>query len=90
MTALTQPLRDEHKDLLPHIELLRTVADDESVASTSTSRRWRMSLKVEPWIRVACLVPLLISLFYDHFHHALLSLVYGLSRNGGYRSVIRR
>jgi hypothetical protein len=27
MTTLTQPLRDEHKELLPHIELLRTVAD---------------------------------------------------------------
>jgi iron-sulfur cluster repair protein YtfE (RIC family) len=27
MTTLTQPLRDEHKDLLPHIELLRTAAD---------------------------------------------------------------
>ena len=24
---LTQPLRDEHQELLPHIELLRTVAD---------------------------------------------------------------
>jgi hypothetical protein len=27
MTTLTQPLRDEHKELLPHVELLRTVAD---------------------------------------------------------------
>jgi iron-sulfur cluster repair protein YtfE (RIC family) len=27
MTTLTQPLRDEHKELIPHIELLRTVAD---------------------------------------------------------------
>ncbi len=27
MTILTQPLRDEHKELLQHIELLRTVAD---------------------------------------------------------------
>lgn len=27
MTNLTQPLRDEHKELLPHMELLRTVAD---------------------------------------------------------------
>jgi len=27
MTTLTQPLRDEHKELLPHLELLRTVAD---------------------------------------------------------------
>ena len=27
MTAITQPLRDEHKELAPHIEHLRTVAD---------------------------------------------------------------
>lgn len=27
MTTLTQPLRDEHKELLPHLELLRTIAD---------------------------------------------------------------
>ena len=27
MTTFTQPLRDEHKELFPHIELLRTVAD---------------------------------------------------------------
>lgn len=27
MTRLTQPLRDEHKELLPHLELLQTVAD---------------------------------------------------------------
>jgi hemerythrin-like domain-containing protein len=27
MTAVTQPLRDEHKELLSHIEMLRTVAD---------------------------------------------------------------
>jgi iron-sulfur cluster repair protein YtfE (RIC family) len=27
MITLTQPLRDEHRELLPHIELLRTVAD---------------------------------------------------------------
>ncbi len=27
MVTLTQPLRDEHKELLPHIELLRTVAN---------------------------------------------------------------
>jgi hemerythrin-like domain-containing protein len=32
MTKLTQPLRDEHKELLPHIELLRTVADSISTA----------------------------------------------------------
>jgi iron-sulfur cluster repair protein YtfE (RIC family) len=27
MTLLTQPLRDEHKELLPHIEEIRTVAN---------------------------------------------------------------
>lgn len=27
MPGVTQPLRDEHKDLLPHIEEIRTVAD---------------------------------------------------------------
>ena len=27
MEALTQPLREEHKELMPHIELLREVAD---------------------------------------------------------------
>jgi len=27
MARFTQPLRDEHKDLLPHLERLRTVAD---------------------------------------------------------------
>ena len=27
MATLTQPLRDEHKELLPHIEALRTAAD---------------------------------------------------------------
>lgn len=33
MVTLTQPLRDEHKDLLPHIELLRTAADAIGTAS---------------------------------------------------------
>ncbi|GCE07940.1 hemerythrin domain-containing protein [Dictyobacter aurantiacus] len=32
MSQLTQPLRDEHKELLPHIERLRAVAD--AVGST--------------------------------------------------------
>jgi iron-sulfur cluster repair protein YtfE (RIC family) len=32
MPQLTQPLRDEHKKLLPHIELLRTVADSIGTA----------------------------------------------------------
>ena len=27
MTTVTQPLRDEHKELIPHIEALRTAAD---------------------------------------------------------------
>ena len=28
MTGLTQPLRDEHRELVPHIEALRAVADE--------------------------------------------------------------
>lgn len=32
MITLTQPLRDEHKELIPHIELLRTVADSIGTA----------------------------------------------------------
>jgi iron-sulfur cluster repair protein YtfE (RIC family) len=28
MKTLTQPLRDEHKELLPHIERIREVADN--------------------------------------------------------------
>ena len=32
MTPLTQPLREEHKELLPHIERLRTVADSIGTA----------------------------------------------------------
>jgi iron-sulfur cluster repair protein YtfE (RIC family) len=32
MTTFTQPLRDEHKELIPHIELLRTVADSIGTA----------------------------------------------------------
>lgn len=35
MTTLTQPLRDEHKELIPHIETVRTAAD--SVGETSTT-----------------------------------------------------
>ena len=30
MTTLTQPLRDEHKELLPHVETLKTAADQVS------------------------------------------------------------
>ena len=32
MTLLTQPLRDEHQELLPHIAFLRTVADSIGTA----------------------------------------------------------
>jgi iron-sulfur cluster repair protein YtfE (RIC family) len=39
MTRLTQPLRDEHKELLPHIELLQTVADTIGEAPISSLRR---------------------------------------------------
>ncbi len=38
MTTLTQPLRGEHKELLPHIELLRTVADAIGEASITSLR----------------------------------------------------
>lgn len=39
MTLLTQPLRDEHKELLPHIEEIRTVANLVGDAPLSTLRR---------------------------------------------------
>ncbi len=39
MVRLTQPLRDEHKELLPHIELLRTTADTIGEASILSLRR---------------------------------------------------
>lgn len=39
MTTLTQPLRDEHKELLPHVELLRTVADAIGAAPFASLRR---------------------------------------------------
>jgi iron-sulfur cluster repair protein YtfE (RIC family) len=39
MTQLTQPLRDEHKELLPHIELLQTVADSVGKASIASLRQ---------------------------------------------------
>lgn len=39
LTKLTQPLRDEHKELLPHIEQLRTVADSIGGATVESLRR---------------------------------------------------
>jgi hemerythrin-like domain-containing protein len=39
MVTLTQPLRDEHKELLPHIELLQTVADTIGEAPITSLRR---------------------------------------------------
>src|SRR5574340_386750 len=35
MENLTQPLRDEHKELIPHIEMLREVADQIGTAPKS-------------------------------------------------------
>ena len=32
MTTFTQPLRDEHRELIPHIEMLRTVANSIGIA----------------------------------------------------------
>lgn len=39
MVTLTQPLRDEHKELLPHIELLRTAADAIGAAEGASLQR---------------------------------------------------
>src|SRR5581483_11758910 len=39
MVTLTQPLRDEHKELLPHIELLRTAADAIGAAEGALLQR---------------------------------------------------
>ena len=39
MVTLTQPLRDEHKELLPHIELLRTAADAIGTAPGASLQR---------------------------------------------------
>jgi len=39
MTQLTQPLRDEHKELLPHIEQLRTAADAIGEEAPESLRR---------------------------------------------------
>jgi hypothetical protein len=37
--TVTQPLREEHKELIPHIETLRTVADSVGQARSSRSGR---------------------------------------------------
>ncbi|MCL4300627.1 MAG: hemerythrin domain-containing protein [Anaerolineae bacterium] len=39
MKTLTQPLREEHKELLPHIEMLRTVADSVGEAPMAEVRQ---------------------------------------------------
>ncbi len=39
MVTLTQPLRDEHKELLPHIDLLQKVADSIGEAPIGSLRR---------------------------------------------------
>ena len=39
MSHLTQPLRDEHKELFPHIERLRTVADAIGITPLSSLRQ---------------------------------------------------
>src|SRR5579864_2584465 len=39
MTVLTQPLRDEHKELLPHVEEIRSVANLVGDAPESTLRQ---------------------------------------------------
>ncbi len=39
MTCPTQTLREEHKELLPHIELLRTIANAIGEASIASLRR---------------------------------------------------
>ncbi len=40
MTSITQPLRDEHKELYPHVETLRLAADavNESLTSSAHAR----------------------------------------------------
>ena len=39
MSIVTQPLRDEHQELLPHIELIRTVADRVGDIPSESLRR---------------------------------------------------
>ena len=38
MTKVTQPLRDEHKELFPHVEQLRLAADSIGVVPVETTR----------------------------------------------------
>lgn len=38
MTTVTQPLRDEHRELIPHIEALRAAADGVGVAPPDVTR----------------------------------------------------
>src|SRR5512147_1646412 len=39
MTTLTQPLRDEHKELLPHVETLKTAADQVSEILSESAKK---------------------------------------------------
>ncbi len=39
MTAITQPLRDEHKELLPQVEILKAAADQ--VSEVLSERAWQ-------------------------------------------------
>ncbi len=39
METLTQPLREEHKELMPHIEMLRVVADQIGTMPMNTLRQ---------------------------------------------------
>ncbi len=39
MPQVTQPLRDEHKELLPHIKQIRTVADSIGTVAVSSLRQ---------------------------------------------------
>jgi iron-sulfur cluster repair protein YtfE (RIC family) len=39
MATITQPLRDEHKELVPHIEMLRMVADSIGTAPEESVRQ---------------------------------------------------
>src|SRR3990172_6304165 len=38
MESVTQPLREEHRELLPHVELLRTAAEAVGVAAAAKLR----------------------------------------------------